>query len=356
MTQPLRTALAALALSFGMGLTGWANAHAVVISHPPVADHHLHIFSAEGSRVLDLICKALGPKGCPPQRSTAPSTGADVLMALDKAGIRDGVLLSGGYFFGSPEVADQHLDVAKGMRDENTFIVGEAKASCGRLSAFVSVPPLSPDAVAEIHYWGKKGGATGLKLHLGSARFDFRDPDQVGKLAAIFKAAGEEHLAIVIHMQTRLKDYGAEDAKIFLRDVYPMARGSIIQVAHAAGSGGVDDGELAALGAFAEAIAANPRSTKNLYFDLAMVPDLFANEGKIPASPAHVAALEDLMHKIGLKRFLLGSDYVLGLDLKAYYANEQSSLGLNAADWRTLASNLAPYIRSKSARHCTVAR
>jgi len=304
----------------------------------------MHIFSPEGARVLDMICKALGPGGCPPQRSTAPATGDDVIQALDKAGVGKGVLLSAGYFFGSPEVAGQHLDVAKGMRDENVFIVAQARAHCDRLIPFVSVAPSAASALDEIHYWGRKGGAAGLKLHLGSARFDFRDPAQTQRLAAVFKAAADAHLAIVIHMQTRRKDYGAEDAAIFLRDVYPFARGVPVQIAHAAGGGGIDDGELAALGVFADAMRRDPRGTRNLYFDLAMVPDLFANEGKIPATPAHVAALEALMHRIGLNRFLLGSDYVLGLDLKAYFANARAALGLSDTDWRTLADNVAPYV------------
>jgi len=313
---------------------------------PPVVDHHMHIFSPEGSRVLDMICKALGPGGCPPQRSTAPATGADVVRALDKAGIGKGVLLSAGYFFGSPEIADQRLDVAKGTRDENAFIVAQAEAHCDRLVPFISVAPSAVNALDEVRYWGRKGGAAGLKLHLGSAKFDFRDPAQTRRLAALFEAAADARLAIVIHMQTRRKDYGAEDAAIFLREVYPFARNVPVQIAHAAGGGGVDDGELAALGAFADAMQRDPQGTRNLYFDLAMVPDLFANEGKIPATPAHVAALDGLMHRIGLNRFLLGSDYVLGLDLKAYFANDRAALGLSDADWRTLAGNVAPYVQT----------
>jgi hypothetical protein len=40
-------------------------------------------------------------------------------------------------------------------------------------------------------------------------------PRQVAQLAAEFEAAGKAHLAIVMHMQTRSPDYGAEDARIF---------------------------------------------------------------------------------------------------------------------------------------------
>jgi hypothetical protein len=181
-------------------------------------------------------------------------------------------------------------------------------------------------------------------LHLSSSGFDFHEPEQVKQLAAVFAAAGRAHLAIVMHMQTRSKDYGADDVRIFLKEVYPRSGGVPVQIAHAAGGGGVEPRQLAALGAFAAAIQRDPVATRNLYFDLAMVPDLFANAVKIAAAPADVAALESLMHQIGLERFLLGSDYTFGLNLRAYYANEESALALSAAEWHELVTNAAPYV------------
>ncbi len=310
----------------------------------PVVDHHLHLFSLEGSRVLGLICKALGPKGCPPEVSHAPSTGVDLTHALDAAGIKQGVLLSAGYVFSSPELADPDPDMARQTREENTFIVAQAQASCGRLVPFISVNPLALNAVDEITYWGRQGGAVGLKLHLASAGFDFRKPEQVKKLAAVFAAAGGAHLAILMHMQTRLKDYGADDVRIFLHEVYPRSAGVPVQIAHAAGGGGIDPGQLAALRAFAVAMQREPATTPNLYFDLAMVPDLFANVGKIAAAPGDVATLESLIRQIGLDRFLLASDYTYGLNLLAYYANQKSALALSAGEWHQLATNVAPYV------------
>ena len=310
----------------------------------PLVDHHLHIFSPEASRVLGLICKELGPRGCPPEVSHAPSAGVDLVRALDAAGIKQGVLLSAGYVFSSPELNEPDQDVARQTREENTFIVAQARASCGRLVAFISVNPLAPNALDEIAYWGRHGGAVGVKLHLGSARFDFRTPAQAQKLAATFAAAGNAHLAILMHMQTRSQDYGAEDVRIFLEQVYPRSAGVPVQIAHAAGGGGVDAGQLAALRAFALAIQRDPAATRRLYFDLAMVPDLFANVGKIAASPADVAQLESLMQQIGLERFVPASDYTFGLDLPAYYANDKTALALSSGEWRRLATNVAPYV------------
>jgi hypothetical protein len=117
-----------------------------------------------------------------------------------------------------------------------------------------------------------------------------------------------------------------------------------VQIAHAAGGGGINPGQLAALRTFAEAIRRDPSGTRRLYFDLAMVPDLFANEGKIAAKPDDVAALESLIRQIGLKRFLLGSDYTDGLNLRAYFTNEKNSLALSAAEWHQLVINVAPYV------------
>ena len=134
----------------------------------PVVDHHMHLRSAVASRVTKLSCERQGPVQCSPRTSREPSSGADALRDLDAAGIRRGVLLSMGYIYGSSFYADQNLDVAKETRAENEFVVAEAARSCGRLIAFISVNPLSPHAVSEIRYWGRRNGAVGLKLHFGN--------------------------------------------------------------------------------------------------------------------------------------------------------------------------------------------
>jgi predicted TIM-barrel fold metal-dependent hydrolase len=311
---------------------------------PPLVDHHMHMFSPDSSAVLDSICQALGPTGCPPQVSHASSTAADIIQALDAAGIKQGVLLSNAYFFDSPDLAVPVADSAGKVRAENTFIIAQARESAGRLIPFISVNPRASGAVEEVNYWARKGGAVGLKLHLASANFNFRDPQQVAQLAAVFEAAGKGHLAIVIHMQTRVKDYGAEDAQIFLKQVFPRAGTVPVQIAHSAGGGGIDAGQLAALGIFAKAMHSDPKATRHLYFDLAMVPDLFSNEAKISAKPDDVAALKRLMHQIGLHRFLLASDYTHGLDLVAYFANERASLAVSTPEWVELTKNVAPYV------------
>lgn len=315
----------------------------------PVADHHMHVISPESARVLKISCARMGPIKCPPEISTGSSTGADAVAALDHAGISRGVLLSTGYFFGSPEVADLKLDVARETRAENQFVVDQARTHCGRLVAFISVDPLAPNALSEIAYWGRTGGASGLKLHMANSNFNFRSPAEVRKLAAVFAAAARWRSPIVIHLNTRAKDYGARDARIFLAQVVPAARGVPIQIAHAAGGGGVSAGTLSALGAFADAIRQHPAATANLDFDLAMTPDEVSNSGRKAASAKDVAALKALMRRIGLKRFVLASDWTSGMDLAHYYDDEREALALTPAEWAGLAGNEAPYLAHPTA-------
>ncbi len=315
----------------------------------PIVDHHMHIFSPEAARVLKISCARVGPVKCPPEISKSPSTGRDAVQALNNAGIQIGVLLSTGYFFGSPTLADLKLDVAAKTRAENTFVVDQAKGQCGRLIAFISVNPLSANALDEIAYWGQKGGATGLKLHLGNSHFDFRSPREVQKLAAIFRLAAQLHFAIVVHLETSASDFGARDIHIFLTEVAPFARSVPIQVAHAGSGGGDDAHTLSALGEFAREFEHNPQDTNNIFFDLAMVPDEMSNTAKLAASADNIAKLKALMERIGLKRFVPASDWTYPLNLEKYYADEKTALNFSEDDWRLLVSNVAPYVPAPKA-------
>jgi predicted TIM-barrel fold metal-dependent hydrolase len=319
----------------------------------PIVDHHMHIFSPEAARVLKISCARVGPVKCPPEISKSPSTGREAVQALNNAGIQTGVLLSTGYFFGSPTLADLKLDVRAKTRAENTFVVDQAQGQCGRLIAFISVNPLSSNALDEIAYWGRKGGATGLKLHLGNSHFDFRSPEEVRKLAAIFRLATQLHFAIVVHLETPASDFGARDIHIFLTEVAPFAPSVPIQVAHAGGGGGADTHTLSALGEFADAFEHDPQGARNIFFDLAMVPDEMSNTAKLAASADNIAKLKALMERIGLKRFILASDWTYPLKLEKYYADEKGALNFSEDDWRLLVSNVAPYVpTAKSPGNC----
>jgi hypothetical protein len=316
----------------------------------PVVDHHMHIFSAESVRVLGIICKKLGPDACP--EKFVPSTAQDAAQALDSAGISKGAFLATGFYYGSPELSDQGLDVVRETRDENTYVVEQARKQCGRFVTFIGVDPLAPGAVDEIAYWAGKPGVVGVKLHLWNSDVDFRNPEKVRKLAAVFKAAGESRLSLIVHMRNRTPDFGPKDVAIFLRDVFPLAKGFTVQIAHIAGGGGVNSQILATLAAFGDAIARDPAATKNLIFDLADVPGYVEGE-KVSdtrlAKPQDVVALRDLMRKTGLKHFVLASDWQKGLELKPYYEHLKWAMGFRDDEWNELAANEAPYMHASTA-------
>ena len=80
-----------------------------------------------------------------------------------------------------------------------------------------------------------------------------------------------------------------------------------------------------------------------------MVPDEISNTAKIAASADNIAKLKALMERIGLKRFVLASDWTYPLKLEKYYADEKAALNFSEDDWRLLASNVAPYVPTPKA-------
>lgn len=303
---------------------------------PPVMDVHLHIQGAQISEELHRAAARL-----PEFRELSPAmlnsrSGADALRVLDDAGIQYGVLLSEAYMFFSPFAAPDHLDATTLTRQENTYVVGEAAKSHGRLIAFVGIDPLAPNALEELAYWTQHPGARGIKLHLANSQFDYHSKANMAGLAALFSAASRARLPIVIHMRNGEK-FGAGEAKLFIDEILPRAGKLSVQVAHGAGWGGLDQGTLDALQAFSAAIAARRPGTQNLLFDLAVV----VTEDK--TDPALARAYVDCMRAIGIDRFRFGSDWPAVYDPKAYIARLVSQLPLSAAEWKTIFAKRAPY-------------
>jgi predicted TIM-barrel fold metal-dependent hydrolase len=160
-----------------------------------------------------------------------------------------------------------------------------------QFSAFIAVDPIRTTALPEIARWRGNPAVAGIKLHLTGSGVDLRRDGDVTALAAVFRAASEARLAIVIHLRTQQMDYGAADIRRFVEDVLPAARNTPIQIAHAGGWGGIDAATLSALGAFADAFETNPRRFRQVWFDLAGVWD-----GQEPALQQRGACCADSAH------------------------------------------------------------
>lgn len=293
-------------------------------------DHHVHVHSPAILAFLPTYCSSPGRKcGADFMR---PLTVDDLFRAMDAAGIQRARIMSTAYLAESPLIGTlvpNHADI---VRAANDFTVGLARQYPERIEAYIGVNPVSPTALGEIARWRGDPHVAGVKLHLANSRFNYHDPAQVKMLAQVFRAAADQHRRIMIHMRNAATGYGADEARIFLHDVLPAARGTTVQIAHAAGWGGIDAPTLAALGVFADACEAKRATCANLSFDLAAI-----RPEKVPA--ADQAALVALVRRIGVEHFVPASDWPSALDLKAYY-DSLATLPFTPEEYRTIARNI----------------
>ena len=255
---------AALALAAGALLAGPARAQEAPARR---ADHHAHLASMSAAELLSEIRVAIGDVDSLPEPD--PWTTDELLARLDSAGVGKAAVLSVAYFFAMPEAEVE--DPRGRLEAENDWIAEQVRAHPRRLVGFCSVNPLTGWAPDEVRRCGAKPEMTGLKLHFANSGVDLREPSDVERVRAVFTAAAETGLPIVVHMRTRRPDYGRRDAEIFIRELLPAADGTPVQVAHMAGWGGYDEPTDGALAAFADALEAGELSREGLWFDLSGV-------------------------------------------------------------------------------------
>lgn len=300
-------------------------ASAPAMAEPVATDHHVHVHSPAILDFLPAYCSSLGRISACPEVFTRPLTVDDLLTDMDAAGVRRAFLMSTAYLAESPMMVPARHDAPDLIRAANDFTVDLARSHPDRLSAFVSVNPLTPTALPEIARWADDPFAAGVKLHLTNSDVDLRDPDDVAALARVFRAAAAGEMTIMIHMRTRAEDYGAKDVGIFLDQVLPQAQGVPVMIAHSGGWGGLDDNTWAAMTAFAEALEEHPETSRSLSFDLAQVFDAETSE-------ADLLRLVALMRRIGIDRFVAGSDWPFSGPLNAYLNDVFARLPLTPAE------------------------
>lgn len=290
-------------------------------------DHHQHFFS-----------KAVS--GFSP---TLPVVTADDLIPLlDAAGISRAVILSQGYQFGNPNRPPVEDEYAK-VRAENDWTSQQIARHPGRLRGFCGLNPLKDYAVEEVTRCAKDPHLKfGLKMHFGNSDVDVLNTDHLERLRRVFRTANDHHMAIVVHLRTsvtRKRPYGARYARIFIDDVASAAPDVPIQIAHLAGAGGYDDPLVdEALGVFAEAATLRDPRLSRFYFDVSGVAGLGNWKQRVDLIAAR-------LRQLGVERILYGSDGAVSENSpqKALAAFRQ--LPLTAAEFRTIESNVAPYMR-----------
>lgn len=311
----------------------------------PVVDHHLHLASPALSAFVEQIDKQDPSifEHLSPDVFSKP-TPAKALRLLDDAGVKRAVLLSSGYLFlTGGKVADRAIEERE-LRDENRFVVDTARASHGRFIAFVAVNPFEPNADQELTYWKGKPGVSGIKLHLGAAGFHASSAKQVARLATFFAEARKTRLPLVVHLRGG-GPFPKSEVEIFIAKVLSQAGDLPVQIAHGGGYGGADPATIDSLTAFGEAIARKAPGTRNLVFDLSgvVLPDETAKA--LGSNDAGVAKFVRVMRRIGLNRFVMGSDWPAILAPAPYYVLMRRKLPVTAAEWAQLCRNRAPYLR-----------
>jgi predicted TIM-barrel fold metal-dependent hydrolase len=228
-------------------------------------------------------------------------TAEEYIEELNTAGIKRGVILSTAFIFdGGAEISKP--DEYEKVKAENNWVAEQVARFPDRFVGFCSFNPLRDHALTELSRCAKMPQIKGLKLHFENSGVDLRKPDHLEKIRRVFKAANDARLPIVAHIatfETRKTEAAAkESSTIFLDQVLPVAPDIDIQLAHLAGSGSFDPINVAAFTVFADSISSRDARTKNLYFDI--------SGGVIDKEAG--ARLVTAMRKVGLKRFLFGSD------------------------------------------------
>ncbi|MNS10502.1 Amidohydrolase [compost metagenome] len=300
-----------------------------VMAEPVATDHHVHVHSPPILEFLPAYCSSQGRISACPEVFTRPLTVDDLLTDMDAAGVRRAFLMSTAYLAESPMMVPARPDAPDLIRAANDFTVDLARSHPDRLSAFIGVNPLTPTAMSEIARWAEEPFAAGVKLHLTNSDVDLRDPVDVAALAGVFRAASAHGKIIMIHMRTRAEDYGAQDVRIFLEQVLPQAQGAPVMIAHSGGWGGLDDNTWAAMTAFADVLEQNPAAGRGLSFDLAQVFDAGTSDGNL-------ARLVALMRRIGIERFVTGSDWPFSGPLDGYLNGAFARLPLTTEEQMVL--------------------
>ena len=293
---------------------------------PVEADHHQHLLSPAAAA----------------RAGVKPISASDLIREMDRAGIRRAAVLSVAYGFGNPNKVAVENEYAQ-VRAENDWTSVEVAKYPVRLRGFCSVNPLKAYALDEIARCAKDPHVHyGLKLHFGNSDVQLENPTHLEQVRRVFRTANEHKMAIAVHMHSTVnlkRPYGAEQARMFLGELLPVAPDITVQIAHLAGAGGYD--EVAtddAVGVFVDAVKRrDPRMTR-VYFDASGVAGLGNWQER-------AALIAQRMRELGLGRILYGSDAPVPGNLPVDVLAKFRQLPLSKAEFQTIESNVAPYLK-----------
>jgi predicted TIM-barrel fold metal-dependent hydrolase len=181
----------------------------------------------------------------------------------------------------------------------------------------------------------------GIKVHFGNSGISLRDSAHAARMVELFALAERLHAPVLVHMRARGgKNYGAEDARLFLDRLVAVAPSIEIVVAHLAGSGpgytAQQDSLMEVFGAAAERGDARMRG---VYFDV-------ATNVTEETTSAEAALVAKRIRQVGARRVLYGSDLTPpGGSIRAGWEIFRRRVPLTAEEMRTIAGNVTRFAR-----------
>jgi len=207
-----------------------------------------------------------------------------------------------------------------------------------------------------VRYWAEQGGFKGLKLHMANSSVDLQDEAHLTALKRIFAVLDDYGLSALVHLRNRNPEYGYDDAKAFLLEVFAPTRNVHLTLGHFVGWGGYGEQTDNAAGAVAELLEAGVIDGERITFDLSAtflaeggkynpMAILFQLNGQLDSQ-----LLVERIRSLGVERVVFGSDW--NPDMKAAlidepgrYAHALSRIGLNERELAIILTNTAPYLR-----------
>jgi predicted TIM-barrel fold metal-dependent hydrolase len=289
----------------------------------PRIDYHQHLVSAAFEPVVKM-----------PRRD-----GATLIRELDAAGIQRAVVLSVGYTYGDERKG--FADPDRLTREENDWTSVQVAANAQRLIGFCSANPLRDAALGEIERCLGLPGMAGIKVHMGNAGVSFRNPAHLIRMQHLLALAEKRRVPVLIHMRARGgTDYGAQDAKLFLDHIVPMAPSVEVVIAHlGASSPGYPAQNDEVMAVFGEAARQRDPRMRNIYFDVS------ANVTE-EMTPEQGAQLAQRLRQVGLRRILYGSDLSApGGSIRAGWEIFRDRSGLTPTEIRLVFNNRTRFVR-----------
>lgn len=299
-----------------------------------VRNFHMSLEKVDGKW---LIATEAWPDRPPPLQKA--QTAAEYIAELDAAGIRQGVILSSGFIFGSTPDEAAYAKV----RAENDWMVEQVALYPDRLVAFCGINPLQPYGVTEVERCARLPGVKGIKIHFANDEIDLRKPEHVAAVRRVFGAANAAGLHIVAHVASTQSwqdpAIAVDQVRPFLSDVLPAATDVTVQIAHVYMDTGWTPDADRVFDLFAAAIRDDAPGARNLYFDLSGSP-IRAN-----SSTASLELLAARMRSVGLNRFLFASDRSGARNPPPKDAlNNVRRLPLTPEEFEDIADNRMPYL------------